>query len=249
VISAGTTPRLLLIEPPGRVRAASATHEALAGGSVEEALGVDWATLEALARTTQRVEAVYGRIRLEPLLGQRGEIQAVLATEDTAAPPQTITSIPPPSSSRWGKVLSTMVGKDPATRAAVDLALRFARTNLPVMITAEEGCGADVLARAMHAASSQSAGPMVHVPLGTIPKSAIDPILFNGHPHSATSGMLFVEDVQELDVEQGNASRRRSTAARSPTPTSSAARPSTCASASRGARSPASSWRSCGARP
>lgn len=201
MISANSGPRLLLIEPPGRVRAASATHEDRAGESVEEALGVDWPTLQALARTTQRVDGSDRRIRLEPLLGQGGNIEAVLATDEGPLFAQTITSIPP-SSSRWGKDLTSVVGKDPATRAAVDLALRFARTNLPVMITAEEGSGAEVIARAMHTASAQASGPMVHVPLGTIPKSAIEPILFAGKPHSAEHGMLFVEDVQELDLEQ-----------------------------------------------
>jgi len=201
VISVSAPPRLLLIEPPGRVRATSAAHDGHVGESVEQALGVDWATLEALARTTQRVDAGGGRVRLEPLLGPHGAIAAVLACEEGPLP-GTITSSPP-SSSRWGRDLAAVVGKDTATRAAADLALRFARTNLPVMITAEEGSGADVLARAMHAASSQASGPLVHVPLGTIPKSAIEPILFFGHPHSSAHGMLFVEDVQELDVEQG----------------------------------------------
>jgi len=134
VISANLSPRLLLIEPPGRVRAASATHEGRAGESVEEALGVDWPTLQALARTTQRVDGSDRRIRLEPLLGQGGNIEAVLATDEGPFFTKTITSIPP-SSSRWGKDLTSVVGKD--------------------------------------------------------------------KPHSAEHGMLFVEDVQELDLEQG----------------------------------------------
>lgn len=203
MISACTNPRLLLIEPPGRVRAASAAHEGRAGESVEEVLGVDWPTLQALATTTQRVDGADRRIRLEPLLGQGGNIEAVLATDEGPYIPKTITTSPP-SSSRWSKDLTSVVGKDPATRVAVDLALRFARTNLPVMITAEEGSGAEVIARAMHAASAQASGQMVHVPLGTIPRTAIEPILFGGGtPHPATHGMLFVEDVQELDLEQG----------------------------------------------
>ncbi len=202
MVPASAPPRHLLIEPPGRVRAASATHDTPIGAAVEDVLGIDWPTLEALARTTQRADAVGGRVRLEPLLGEHGSITAVLATDEGPASPMVITTAPP-SSSRFGRDLAGLVGRDPATRAAVDLALRFARTNLPVMITAEEGSGVDVLARAMHAASGQAAGPFVHVPLGTIVKSAVEQILFFGHPHSSAHGMLFVEDVQELGLEQG----------------------------------------------
>lgn len=202
MIPASAPLRLLLIEPPGRVRATSPNHDSQVGSSVEDALGIDWPTLEALARTTQRVDAVGGRLRLEPLLGEHGAIAAVLATEEGPVGRAPITSSPP-SSSRWGRDLAAVVGKDTGTRAAVDLALRFAKTNLPVMITAEEGCGADLIARAMHAASSQASGPFVHVPLGTIVKSAVEQILFAGNQHSSAHGMLFVEDVHELDLEQG----------------------------------------------
>ena len=202
VVPASAPPRLLLIEPPGRVRATSPTHDAPVGALVEDVLGIDWATLEALARTTQRADVILGRLRLEPLLGEHGSIEAVLATDEGSTGQVAITTAPP-SSSRFGRDLSAIVGRDPATRNAADLALRFAKTNLPVMIATEEGSGADVLARAMHAASGQASGPFVHVPLGTIVKTAIEPILFVGHPHSSAHGMLFVEDVQELDVEQG----------------------------------------------
>ena len=198
---------MFLIEPPGFVRGeASPTGErsTRAGRSVEEALGIDWATLEAIARTTQVLESeTAGRLRLEALMGSDGHVSAVLARAEADATSQS--SLPPPSSSRWARNLKALVGKDAATRAAVDMALRFAKTSLPFFIAAEEGSGADILARAMHEASNRSQGPFVHVRASTLPRAAAEKVLFGSGtaPHPASTGMLFVEDVHELDVEVG----------------------------------------------
>ncbi len=190
---------MLLLQAPGLVRAASEGAESAAGHTVLEALGVDWQTLAALARTTQRVDASWGRMRLEPLLGEGGELAAIVASDEVSDRPLTT---PPPSSSRWATGVGALLGKDASTRAAVDLALRFARTTLPVLITAEEGSGADVVARAMHVAGTRSAGPFVHVRVGTVPSNALETILFSA-PHAAEGGTLFVEDVHELEPEVG----------------------------------------------
>jgi transcriptional regulator of acetoin/glycerol metabolism len=198
---------VFLVEPPGLVRAEAAqtgertTH---AGRSVEETLGIDWATLEAIARTTQIFEASGARMRLEPLMGPDGHVNAVLVRpEDGAIATPSPTTAPPPSSSRWARGLKSLVGKDVSTRAAVDLALRFARTSLPILISAEEGSGADIVARAIHEASARAQGQFVHVRASTIPRAAVETVLFATVPHPAQGGMLFVEDVHELDFETG----------------------------------------------
>jgi len=195
-----------LVEPPGFVRAEAAqtgertTH---AGRSVEETLGIDWATLEAVARTTQVLETSGARMRLEPLMGPDGHVNAVLVRSEDLASTANPATLPPPSSSRWARGLKALVGKDVATRAAVDLALRFSRTSLPILISAEEGSGADIVARAIHDASARAQAPFVHVRASTIPRNAVETVLFGTSPHPAQGGMLFIEDVHELDFETG----------------------------------------------
>jgi transcriptional regulator of acetoin/glycerol metabolism len=202
IASTPDAPRRWLIERPGRVRATSRSDDARGGASVEEVLGVDWPTLETLAQTTRVLDAELGRIRLEPLIGRDGALDAVLASkEETPGVASTMSTLPPPSSSRWGRDLTALVGKDIGTRAAVDLALRFARTTLPVLISAEEGSGADVLARAMASAGGARA-PFVHVRVGVFSPSLVETAIWSAGA-TATNGTLFVEDVHELSAPTG----------------------------------------------
>lgn len=202
-LSSATPTTLFLVEPPGLIRASSGGEGEggmvpQTGRSVEEALGVDWATLQAIARTTKVIESRSGRLHVEALIGADGGVAAVLVRPESGQ--QTSISVAPPSSSRFDRGLKFLVGKDVATRAAVDLALRFAKTSLPILIGAEAGSGADVLARAIHAASARARAAFVHVGAATVPKSAAESLLFSGGaPTPTAAGVLFVEDVHELD--------------------------------------------------
>ncbi len=96
-------------------------------------------------------------------------------------------------------------------------AVRIARTNLPVLITGETGTGKEVLARAIHAASTRATATFLPFNCSVGPRDMIDAQLFGhrrgaftgavehapGVIRAAAGGTLFLDEIGEspLDVQ------------------------------------------------
>ena len=88
---------------------------------------------------------------------------------------------------------------------------RTAATNAPVLITGESGTGKELAARAIHQASSRSAGPFEVVDCGGLPGSLIESELFGregdgsegereGAFERAEGGTLFLDELGDLPL-------------------------------------------------
>ncbi|MCB9795725.1 MAG: sigma-54-dependent Fis family transcriptional regulator [Alphaproteobacteria bacterium] len=106
-----------------------------------------------------------------------------------------------------------MLGESPTFLAAVDLADRVAPTDLPALITGENGTGKELLARRVHEASRRAGQPFVAVNCGALPPTLLESTLF-GHVRGAftgavqsrrglfqeaNGGTLFLDEVAELE--------------------------------------------------
>ncbi|RMG11033.1 MAG: sigma-54-dependent Fis family transcriptional regulator [Deltaproteobacteria bacterium] len=93
---------------------------------------------------------------------------------------------------------ATLVGDSPSFREALRFAERLAGTDLPVLITGENGTGKELLARAMHAQSRRAGRPFLAINCGALSESLLESTLF-GHVKGAFTGAhtsrkgLFVE--------------------------------------------------------
>ena len=105
-----------------------------------------------------------------------------------------------------------IVGARFGLRPVMHKVLQVAALNSPVLLLGETGTGKDLMARAVHDASSRSGGPFVSVNCGAIPETLVDSELF-GHEkgaftgaHSqkrgrferAHQGTLFLDEIGEL---------------------------------------------------
>jgi DNA-binding NtrC family response regulator len=81
----------------------------------------------------------------------------------------------------------SMMGESPAFRQALTLAERIAGSDLPVLLTGENGTGKELLARTLHQKSRRRDGPFVAVNCGALTESLLESSLF-GHVKGAFTG-------------------------------------------------------------
>ena len=110
---------------------------------------------------------------------------------------------------------SELIAVSHATRDAIALARRVARSEIPVLIEGESGTGKEVFARAIHGSSERAGGPFVAVNCGALPAQLVESILFGhekgaftgatarrpGKFQEAAGGTLFLDEIGELPPE------------------------------------------------
>jgi DNA-binding NtrC family response regulator len=108
-----------------------------------------------------------------------------------------------------------LVAVSPATRGAIALARRVARSDIPVLIQGESGTGKEVFARAIHGSGERAGGPFVAVNCGALPATLVESILFGhekgaftgaterrrGKFQEACGGTLFLDEIGELPLD------------------------------------------------
>jgi DNA-binding NtrC family response regulator len=108
-----------------------------------------------------------------------------------------------------------LVAVSPATRTAIALARRVARSDLPVLIEGESGTGKEVFARAIHGSGERAGMAFVAVNCGALPVALIESILFGhekgaftgaterrrGRFQEASGGTLFLDEIGELPLD------------------------------------------------
>lgn len=105
-----------------------------------------------------------------------------------------------------------VVGRDPAIKQAINVAMQVAPTNMSVLILGESGTGKDVFPQIIHANSARKHGRYIAVNCGAIPEGTIDSELFGhvkgsftgavterkGYFEEADGGTIFLDEIGEL---------------------------------------------------
>jgi two-component system NtrC family response regulator len=118
---------------------------------------------------------------------------------------------------RVGKryAFDSIIGKSPAVRGAIALALKVADTSTTVLLTGETGTGKEVFAQAIHQESSRKNKPFVAINCSAFSKELLESEIF-GHKagaftgankdkkgliEEAQDGSLFLDEIGEMPVE------------------------------------------------
>ncbi|MDC6365126.1 MULTISPECIES: sigma 54-interacting transcriptional regulator [Flavobacteriaceae] len=108
-----------------------------------------------------------------------------------------------------------IIGQHPSMKNLLGLIGQVAPTKATVLIHGETGTGKELVARAIHAASDRSAGPMIRINCGAIPANLIESEFF-GHEKGAFTGAtanrkgrflladkgtIFLDEIGELPMD------------------------------------------------
>lgn len=86
-------------------------------------------------------------------------------------------------------ISEVVIGEGGGLKGVSEQLDQVAPTDVPVLILGETGSGKEVIARAIHARSQRSRGPVVRVNCGAIPSELVDSELF-GHERGAFTGAV-----------------------------------------------------------
>ncbi len=98
--------------------------------------------------------------------------------------------------------LDRLIGATPQFRSALAIAAKAARNRLPILIAGEGGTGKETLARAIHAASLRSRGPLVTADCKALTPNIADSELF-GHEAGAFPGAFQPKTGKMLEADGG----------------------------------------------
>lgn len=108
-----------------------------------------------------------------------------------------------------------LIGAYAGLAPSVAMARKYARSDMPVLLTGESGVGKEVFARAIHGESTRAGKPFIAVNCGAIPANLVESTLFGhekgsftgaidkslGKFREAQGGTLFLDEVGELPLE------------------------------------------------
>ena len=107
---------------------------------------------------------------------------------------------------------NTMIAKDPAMQAVVQIADRVAPSEATILVTGESGTGKEVMSRYIHAKSKRANGPFIALNCAAIPETLLESELFGhekgaftgasarrlGKFEEATGGTLLLDEISEM---------------------------------------------------
>ncbi|MCC7485507.1 MAG: sigma-54-dependent Fis family transcriptional regulator [Burkholderiales bacterium] len=110
--------------------------------------------------------------------------------------------------------LQRLVGESRAMRLVKERVAKVARSMAPVLVSGESGTGKELVARALHANSHRSAGPLVAVNCSAIPEQLLEAEFFgsrkgaftgaahdrDGFFQAAGGGTLFLDEIGDLPL-------------------------------------------------
>jgi len=117
------------------------------------------------------------------------DVELVPLATPGGAPRYYVERIAPLAPGTTEPAVGALIGQAPALRRMLELVARVAPTDAAVLLLGETGTGKELVARAIHEASSRAAAPLVVVDCASLPEALFESELF-GHERGAFTGAV-----------------------------------------------------------
>jgi transcriptional regulator with PAS, ATPase and Fis domain len=182
----GVREAVIALDAEGVVRGLSSSAATLIGRD-NEAIGKRLRDIPGLAPLARALSA--GERAPDTVTLANGEVRLHLRRGGAGL---AVTLVPAPAGvaattggARFG--IEDLIGESPRIRRARTTAFKIADSQLPVLITGETGTGKEILAQAIHNASSRADKPFLGVNVSAIPRDLLESELF-GYEAGAFTG-------------------------------------------------------------
>lgn len=127
---------------------------------------------------------------------------------------QEVPTVTPPQYTLPTNTDNNIIGQSPCFLAAINIALRVAKSSASILLSGESGTGKEVFANFIHSKSSRNKGPFTAINCSSIPENLLESELF-GHAkgsftgasekrvglfEAAENGTLFLDEIGDLSL-------------------------------------------------
>lgn len=175
---------------------------------------------EEVLHEIKKVNDSYLIINASPITNEGGEITGAVITIHPVVEVEELETKVRRTLHRQGHTakhtFGEIIGDNPEFKKALDLAKKFAKTDLTVLLEGESGTGKELFAQAIHNHSARKKGPFVAVNFAALPENLVESELFgyedgaftgakkggkSGLFEQAHKGTIFLDEIG--DVSQG----------------------------------------------
>jgi two-component system, NtrC family, response regulator AtoC len=124
------------------------------------------------------------RLTIAPILDADGAVAAFIESVEDIRSAESASDLP------WESFLTgKLIGVSPAMQRILKIIPIIGQTDSSVLITGQTGTGKDVVAEAIHQASTRAKGPFIKINCGALPEALLESELF-GHQKGAFTGAI-----------------------------------------------------------
>jgi transcriptional regulator with PAS, ATPase and Fis domain len=175
---------------------------------------------EEVLHEIKKINDSYLIINASPITNEGGEITGAVITTHPVVEVEELETKVRRTLHRQGHTakhtFGEIIGDNPEFKKALDLAKKFAKTDLTVLLEGESGTGKELFAQAIHNHSARKKGPFVAVNFAALPENLVESELFgyedgaftgakkggkSGLFEQAHKGTIFLDEIG--DVSQG----------------------------------------------
>ena len=195
IIAIDETCRIVVFNPAAEIQLGIEAEQAIGKNAVELIPEIDFHTafytMESLVDNIRHIKNSYFVVNICPIEDQFNKVAGAVCTLKPIKEVQELDTKVRRELKRKGNIakysFSDIMGETREIKSAIEVAMRFAATDLTILIDGASGTGKELFAQAIHLSSPRKNAPFVAINFAALPESLVESELF-GYEEGAFTG-------------------------------------------------------------